>query len=186
VNTYFKQLKELASETDDAITNRCYRLSEALVLKSKTRPKYWIQAIDILEELANDKIVDYELSVTGLILLCELLLNEFSISGDEDVLLDLQTHTSRVVEIAKKQNIYSLRVEAHNLRILSFWIQAQYSKIDIDIQNTRKLLREAKELADEKGLVKLAQKIGNQHTQLLEQLHNWNEFISKYYEFIKS
>jgi len=182
---HFDQLKELAKNTDDMITDRCFRLTEAMMLKSKTRPKYWIQAIDILEELANDKIVDYELSVTGLVLLCELLLNEFSISGDEDVLQDLQTHTSRVVEIAKKQNIYSLRVEAHNIRILSFWIQAQYSKVDIDIQNARKLLKEAKELADEKGLVKLAQKIGNQHAQLLEQLHNWNEFIRKYYEFIK-
>jgi tetratricopeptide (TPR) repeat protein len=184
-NSFFEQLKKIAKEIDDLIIDRCFRLSNALILSIKTRPKYWIQAIDILEKFASDKIVDYELTATGLILLCELLLKEFSISGDEEVLKDLQTHTNRVIEIAKKQNIYSMSVEAHNLRILSLWIQAQYSKVDIDIQNARNLLIEAKKLADEKGLVKLAQKISNQYTQLLEQLHNWDEFIKKYYEFIK-
>ena len=185
-NSFFEQMKEIAKTSDDMIIDRCFRLSEALMLKAKTRPKYWIKAIDMLEDLANDRIVDYEITVTGLILLCELLLNEFSISGDEDALLDLQTHTSRIVEIAKKQNSYSLRVEAYNMRVLSLWILAQYSEVDIEIQNTRQLLLEAQELADEKGLVKLARKIENQHSQLLEQLQNWDEFIRKYYEFIKN
>ncbi|NHJ32260.1 MAG: hypothetical protein FK732_05315 [Asgard group archaeon] len=71
------------------------------------------------------------------------------------------------------------------MRILSLWLQAQYSKVDIEIKIARELLSEAQELADEKGLVKLARKIKEQHMQLLDQLQNWDEFIRKYYEFIK-
>ncbi|NHJ32258.1 MAG: tetratricopeptide repeat protein, partial [Asgard group archaeon] len=173
VNAYFEQIKELAKTTDDRMTDQSYRLAKALILKSKTRPKYWMKAIDILVVLSEEQILNFEITVTSLILLCELFLNEFSISGDEEVLLDLQTYTARVVEIAKKQNSYTLRVEANNMRILSLWLQAQFSSVDIEIQNARKLLSEAQELADEKGLTKLAKKIESQHSHLIEQLRNW-------------
>ncbi|NHK31660.1 MAG: tetratricopeptide repeat protein [Asgard group archaeon] len=185
-NAYFEQMKKLVKTTDDRMTDQSYRLAKALMLKSKTRPKYWMKAIDILEALSEEQILNFEITVTALILLCELFLNEFSISGDEEVLLDLQTYTARVVEIAKKQNSYTLRVEANNIRILSLWLQAQFSSVDIEIQNARELLSEAQELADEKGLTKLAKKIESQHSHLIEQLRNWDEFIRKYYEFIKS
>ncbi|NHJ39721.1 MAG: tetratricopeptide repeat protein, partial [Asgard group archaeon] len=176
-NTYFEQIKALNKTTDDRMTDQSYRLAEALILKSKSRPKYWVKAIDILEILSEEQILNFEITITALILLSELFLNEFSMSGDEEVLTDLQTATNRVVDIAKKQNSYTLRVEAYNMRVLSLWLQAQYSKVDVDIQNTRRLLLEAQELADEKGLVKLARKIENQHIKLIEQLENWDEFI---------
>jgi len=183
---YLDQLEELVSTTDNRIVKHNYLLSKALILKSKGRPKHWIQAIDFLEEIACEPIADYNTTLVALINLCELLLNEFSISGDEEVLNDLQTHTSRLLDIAQKQNSYTLRVEAYHIRIVTLWLQAQHSKLDINIQNARRLLQEARDLADSHGLIKLASKITTQNDKMLDQLENWDEFIRKYYDFIKT
>lgn len=185
-DSYLNQLKELSTKTDNRIVRQNYQLSNALVLKSKGRPKYWTQAIDILEEIVCEPIATYNTTLVALINLCEILLNEYSISGDEDVLNDLQTHTSRLLDIAQKQNSYTLRVEAYHIRIISLWLQAQHSKLDINIQNARRLLQEARELANSHGLIKLASKITTQYDKMLEKFENWDEFIRKYYEFIRS
>ncbi|HUU77407.1 MAG TPA: tetratricopeptide repeat protein [candidate division Zixibacteria bacterium] len=186
VDEYFDQLEQIASTTDSRVVRHNYLLSKALILKSKGRPKYWTQAIDILEKIVSEKISDYNTLLVALINLCEILLNEFSISGVQEVLNDLETHTSRLLDIAQRQNSYTLRVEAYHIRIITLWLQAQHSKLDINIQNARRLLQEARELAESHGLVKLATKISNQNEKMLDQLENWDEFIRKYYEFIKT
>ena len=183
---YLKQIEKLASATNIKIVSQNYRLSKALIRSEKSRPKFWVKAIDILEELVLEEIVSHEITVKALILLCEILLNEFSISGNNEVLDDLQTHTSRLIEIAKNQNSYTLRVEANNIRVLTLWLQAQNTDADIELQSTRRLLLEAQQLAVEKGLARLAQKIQKQHNNILAQLEKWDEFLRKYYEFLRS
>jgi len=186
IDDYFNQLKKIATTNDNKIVKQNYLLTEALILKSKGRPKYWTQAIDILEEIVTDSIADYNTMLVALINLCELLLSEFSISGNDEVLSDLVTHTSRLLDIAQRQNSYTLRVEAYHIRIITLWLQAQHSKADINIQNARRLLHEARDLADSHGLIKLSSKINSQNEKMLDQLENWDNFIRKYYEFIKS
>ena len=185
IETYMSQFEKTAAATDNRIVRQNYSLSKALILKSKGRPKYWTQAIDILEEIVSEPIATYNTTVVAMVNLCELLLNEYSISGDEEVLTDLETHTSRLLDIAQKQNSYKFRVEAYHVRIISLWLQAQHTKVEIDIQNARRLLQEAIDLADSYGLVKLTSRITTQYDNMLEKLENWDGFIRKYYEFIK-
>lgn len=40
-------------------------------------------------------------------------------------------------------------------------------------------------MADEEGLLRLAEKITMQHGELLERIDNWDIFICRYYEFLK-
>ena len=40
-------------------------------------------------------------------------------------------------------------------------------------------------MADEEGLLRLAEKITRQQGELITRIDNWDEFIKKYYEFIK-
>lgn len=123
-DSYLEQIKELTESTDDMIIDQSYRLSEALILKAKARPKYWMKAIDRLEDLVVDKIVDYGIKITALILLCELLLNGFSFSGDSEVLLELEKYTEMIENIAKDLKTYNLRLEASNIRLLTMWLKA--------------------------------------------------------------
>jgi tetratricopeptide (TPR) repeat protein len=180
--------EDLVSYVDTKPTKRFLlikKISDAILMKASTRPRLWIKAIDILEEVVNAEIVDYSLTVVALINLCELLINEFSFSGDSEVLLELENYTEMLEKIAKEQKTYNLRLEASNIRILTMWLKAQYSIVDIDFQKAKELLLEARDMADEEGLIRLAEKITHQQGKFLERIDRWDEFIKKYYEFIQ-
>jgi tetratricopeptide (TPR) repeat protein len=183
-----KYFDELTNYVEKKPTKRFLlieKISQAIIQKASTRPRLWIKAIDILEEVVNEEIADHSLTVIALINLCELLINEFSFSGDSEVLMELENYTELLESIAKEQKTYYLRLEAGNIRILTMWLKAQYSIVDIDLQKAKDLLHEAQTMADEEGLTRLAEKITNQQGRFLERIDRWDDFIKKYYEFIK-
>jgi len=144
-----------------------------------------MKALDILEKVIDEEIEDNQFAIIALNNLCELLMIEFSMSGDEQVLELLEDHIERLANIAKYQNNYSLKLEATNIQILTMWLKAQFSMTDLDMQNARNLLLEARTLADQQDLNRLAEKMTQQQDRLLGQVSQWDDFIRKYYEFIK-
>ncbi|MCG3221521.1 MAG: hypothetical protein H7641_09085, partial [Candidatus Heimdallarchaeota archaeon] len=61
----------------------------------------------------------------------------------------------------------------------TIWLKTIYSLADVDLQKAKKLIEEARDMADEEGLVQLAEKINQQQSKLSSQLIQWNEFIQK-------
>ncbi len=57
--------------------------------------------------------------------------------------------------------------------------------VEIDFQKAKIVLDNARKIADEEGLYKLAEKLTLQQERLINQLSQWDDFIRKYYEFIK-
>ncbi|NHJ03870.1 MAG: hypothetical protein EAX90_03540 [Candidatus Heimdallarchaeota archaeon] len=185
-NSYLEKLEKITEKTSSVYFKQVYIVAQALILKGKSRPKHWIKAIELLEEVVEGELTNHSLTVLAMINLCELLLNEFSISGDVEVLLELEVYTQTLNSIAKKQNVYSLKLEAHNIRLLTLWLKAQYSIVDLDIQKAKQLLTEARDMANEEGLILLAEKITQQQGNMFERMEKWDNFIRKYYEFIKT
>jgi len=185
-NNYLEKLDKIVKKEGSKYIKQSYALGHALILKASTRPKNWFKAIELLEKIIADKITNHSFVVYAMINLCELLINEFSISGEMDVLLELEKYTESLEIIAKKQNSYNLRLEANNIRLLTLWLKTQFSIVNIDIQKTKDLLLEARNMADEEGLLRLAEKITQQQGELIVRMDRWDEFIRKYYEFIKS
>jgi hypothetical protein len=68
---------------------------------------------------------------------------------------------------------------------MTHWLKAQRSMVEIDFQKARTLLENTRKIADEEGLYVLAEKLTLQQERLLRQLSAWDDFIRKYYEFIK-
>jgi tetratricopeptide (TPR) repeat protein len=185
---YTKYLKELGKFVKNQPTeyfNQIYQTAQALELKASSRPRNWMKAADILEKVVDEKIIKHGVTIIALINLCEILMNEFSISGDIYVLEELELYSEKLSEIAMIENIHHLKIEASNLQIMILWIKAQHSLVEIDIQKARNLLHETRKIADEKGLQRLAEKLTQQQELLLNQLSQWDGFIRKYYEFIE-
>ena len=88
-------------------------------------------------------------------------------------------------DFAKMQNVRHLRLEANNLQILTHWLKAQRSMVEIDLQKAKTLLDNTWKIADQEGMYRLAEKLTQQQEKLLGQLAQWDDFIRKYYEFIK-
>ncbi|MHA1355363.1 MAG: hypothetical protein ACTSXA_08985 [Candidatus Heimdallarchaeota archaeon] len=182
---YQTDLQKIVEENPRKRFLQINKIANGMILKASTKPRDWIQAIDQFIDIVNGEVVTHSLTVIALIQLCELLIREFSISGEPEILLELESYTEQLEEIAQKQKTYKLRIEACHIRILTLWLKAQYSIVDIDIQKAKELLSKARDMADEEGLILLAEKIIQQQGQLNERIDKWDEFIRKYYEFIR-
>ncbi len=182
---YLEELEEIDGKYPSKLNSKYYQAAKAIILKASSRPKNWIQALIILEEVVEEiwegKIIDQELIIISLINLCELLMNEFSISGENEVMYELEKYTNKLEEIANKQKIlsYHLRLEVKNIQLLTIWLKTIYSLADSDLRKVKTLIEEARDMADEEGLVQLAEKINQQQSRLYNQLLQWNEFIQK-------
>ena len=185
-NKYLNELGDVVDSNPSFHYKQIYRIAQALVFKTSTRPKDWMKALEILESVVDEEIENNQFAIIALNNLCELLMIEFSISGDEHVLTELEDHNERLASIAKYQNNYALKLEATNIQLLTLWLKAQYSMTDLDMQNARELLTESRNLADQEGLIRLAEKMSQQQERLLGQVSQWDDFIRKYYEFIKN
>jgi tetratricopeptide (TPR) repeat protein len=184
-STYLKELEEFAKQHPTDYMQQIFRTTQALDLKASPRPRNWMRAADILEQVVEEKIIKHGVSVIALINLCEILMNEFSLSGDIQVLEELEHYAEKLTELALMENIHHLKIEASNIQLMILWLKAQHSLVELDIQKARNLLQESRKIADEKGLFRLAEKLTQQQELLMEQLSQWDGFIRKYYEFIK-
>ncbi|MCE7749330.1 MAG: hypothetical protein GPJ51_13150, partial [Candidatus Heimdallarchaeota archaeon] len=182
---YLGELEEIIDKYPSKLNSKYYQAAKALILKTSSRPKNWMQALNLLEEVVEEiwegKIIDQELIIIALINLCELLMNEFSMSGEKEVMDELEKYTDKLEDIANKQKSlsYILRLEAKNIRLHTIWLKTIYSLADVDLKKAKTLIEEARDMADEEGLVQLAEKINQQQSKIYNQLLQWNEFIQK-------
>ncbi|NHJ87324.1 MAG: tetratricopeptide repeat protein [Asgard group archaeon] len=182
---YLKHLEDSNKKMDNRIVDHSYRTAKAMLLKTSMRSINRAEAEKILVSVINEEVAISNVTIIALINLCELLLEEFRITGELEVLTQLQTHTQKLVEIAQNQESPSLTLEAQHLRIITLWLQAQHSIKKVDLKEIQELLVNTQELAEMKGLLRIASKIFNKHNKLLEQLDVWDEFLRNYYDLIQ-
>lgn len=103
---------------------------------------------------------------------CDLFLLELRLSGDLEVLNEVQNYSFRLLEIAKSQHSFSLLAETYVL-------QSKLSLLNLDIPKAQNLIIQAYILAEEKSLQNLALKIAEEQNTLNAQIHKWEEFIKR-------
>ncbi|MHA1532064.1 MAG: tetratricopeptide repeat protein [Candidatus Heimdallarchaeota archaeon] len=182
---YLEELEAFVKDNPTSFLEEMYQTAQALVLKASSRPRDWTKAADILVEVVKEKFTKHGFVVIALINLCELLMNEFSMSGDAQVLEELELYIDELSELAQMQNVHHLRLEANNLQIMMHWLKAQKSMVELDFQKAKTLLNSTRKIADDEGMYRLSEKLVQQQEKLLKQMSQWDDFIRKYYEFIK-
>jgi len=169
---YLSDLQLIIEEEESKQVNVYCKLAEALILKTSKRMKNQVKAEEILKGIVEEEIEVHILTVHAIINLCELLLEELLVTGEEEILVEVEGKVKKLSEIAKKQHSYSLLAE-------SYFLKSQIALIRLDLTKARNLLTQAQVIAEEKGLERLARKISSDHDQLLEQLDQWEELIAK-------
>ncbi len=169
---YLDRLRYIESAEKNSFISQLRKIAEATLLKTSPRMKHRVEAQELLQNVLEEEIVDHSLTVIALIGLSELLLDELKISGDQEVFTLLQAMVSSLFDIAKHQ-------DSHNLLVKTYWLQSQMALIDLDLEKARELLSKAQEIAERKGLQKLAVSISSDHDSLLNQLSEWENLINK-------
>ncbi|MGY5874972.1 MAG: tetratricopeptide repeat protein [Candidatus Thorarchaeota archaeon] len=169
---YLKKLQQINERTDNRIIDQRYRIAHALSHKAKKRVRDKLEAQGILEQVVSEDVLDHSVTITALIHLCELLLVELKMTEEEDVLREVKDLTERILRIAEEQTSYSLLVEAYLL-------QSKLALIELDIERAMILLTKAEDIAQEKGLLLLARRVGHEHDSLVVQMQKWESIVDQ-------
>ena len=104
--------------------------------------------------------------------LCEILIYELELTGDEQILKEIDALINRLLEIAESEYLYALLAE-------TYFFKSKVSLLHLDIENSRQLLIKAQKIAKEHDLNRLAKKISNEQDSLLMNLDEWEKKIEK-------
>ncbi|MHA2039432.1 MAG: tetratricopeptide repeat protein [Promethearchaeota archaeon] len=160
---YLSQLKDLSNKVESRRFSHWYRIANALVLKASNRSSNRAEAEIILKQIVEEEDISIWRRNYALIALCEYLLEELENSNEPEILDEINHYISRM--LIKSNNFAEVKL-----------LQGRLALIQLNLNDARQYLSEAQTIADDKGLTLLAQKISNEHDNLLEELEIWESF----------
>ncbi|MHA2268770.1 MAG: tetratricopeptide repeat protein [Promethearchaeota archaeon] len=163
---YVEQLKELANQTQSKLNKQAYFLANALMLKASNRRRNRAEAEKLLYQVVEDKILYPTTFHYSIIALCDLLLEELSFYNNPEILEEINSLISRLLDYAEKQHSYRFLAEGKLL-------QAKVALIEMKMESAKKFMTEAQRIAEIRGLNLIAQNISSEHDILLEGEKDW-------------
>ena len=166
---YLQQIKEISDQTQNKGVNRLYRVSKALLLKTKPRISNLAKALKLLKEvIEEDAWHNTTMQITAIINLCDILLVDLRNTNDMEVVDEIKDYIGRLLNIAEKTHSYSLQAEVYLL-------QAKLSLLTFNIKKAQRFLTQAHQIAERLGLNQLTTKIANEYEDLLKKLDLWEK-----------
>ncbi len=168
---YLQQLQQINNQTENKIISQRYRLATALIMKTNTQIQR-SDRIKLLEQITREKVIDYKLTADTILILCQLLLDDLKTSNNRIIVSKVKNLINNLLKIAEQQQLPWLLSEIYLLK-------SKLRLIEQDVKAARTLLTQSQNLAEEKGLYKLAMRISSEHDSLLEKLSNWEELFEQ-------
>ena len=166
---YFKQLKELHFQLKTPIIVLLYKYNKALMLKNSTRIRDKAEAENLFKRVAETDLMAFDIKIKALIHLCDLFLAEYRLNQDPEVLDELDSFITKLLEFAEKSHSYLIFCE-------TFILQAKISLLKFETKTARRYLTNAQKIAESHGMKRLAIQISYEHDILLDQLMKWQKF----------
>ncbi|MFW9823130.1 MAG: tetratricopeptide repeat protein [Candidatus Thorarchaeota archaeon] len=163
---YLKQLENLTNKQESSVFKNVYLIAKALILKKGGRIRHRTEAELILKRISEREIESPMLYILASVNLCDIFLEELSITNNEEVLDELNPLINKLLIYAEKEYAFPWLVEAKLL-------QAKLALIQLEFNNAQQLLTQAQKIAEIHELNLLASKISNEHDTLLEHLNDW-------------
>ena len=164
----FNILEQLNNQLKDRVINLIYLYDKALILKESQRISNRGKAEELLKQILEDKDIFYGLKEKVILALCELLLVELQMTGNLDVLEEVESLIAQLLNSAEISHSYWILGETYIL-------QASLALITLDLKEARRLLTQGQKITEKYGLDLLALKISNGHDELLKQLEMWEK-----------
>ncbi|MFX0064808.1 MAG: hypothetical protein ACFFC7_21750, partial [Candidatus Hermodarchaeota archaeon] len=171
-HSYLQQLQKINNKEDNKHIRQRYLVANALVLKRSSRLRDRSKAEELFEQVAEEEVIDLELTVIALLNLCDILIDELRLSGSSEVLGEVQAHVSQLFNIAKEQHSYWLLVEIYLLK-------SKLALLELDMQGAQRLLEQAQFTALERGLYHLLIKVLSEQDKFHSQIKQWELLIGR-------
>jgi len=171
-NEYLTRLEQINNQIESTNVSQRFKVSKALILKKSKRTRDRVQAEEILEEVVQEEVADHTLTTLAMIHLCDLLLFELKSTRAEEVLEKVNQLTQQLVVIAQDQASPPLVVETYLLK-------SKLALINFEVKEAQKLMKEAKRLADEKGLQRISKIVQHEIDTLQEEMGKWESILEE-------
>jgi len=165
---YFHRLEKIYKHKKNDKIEIIYKFDKALILKTSSRIRDKAKAEELFKELIETETIAFDLIIEAHIHLCDILLTEYRIENNTEVLNELNYYISRLLDTAKKQHSYLVFCE-------TFILQAKLALIEYDIKAARRYFTQAQKIAESHGIKRLAMKISYEHDKLLNQVKIWEK-----------
>ena len=100
---YLHRYEHLNNQFKDKELNLVFLLNKTLILKKSSRTRKKVEAEVILTQILEDEDSNFELILTALINLCELLFTELRMTNDLEVLEEISPLIARLLDITEKR-----------------------------------------------------------------------------------
>ncbi|MFX1525794.1 MAG: tetratricopeptide repeat protein [Promethearchaeota archaeon] len=163
---YLAKLENLTNKEESSVFKNVYLIAKALLLKKGGRIRHRTEAELILKQISEKEIESPMLYILAAVSLCEIFLEELSITNNEEVLEELNPLITKLLIFAERDYAFPWLVEGKLL-------QAKLALIQLEFNKAQQLLTQAQRIAEIHELNLLASKISSEHDNLLEQLNDW-------------
>ena len=169
---YLEKMEENKKQLDSKIVEQQYSLAKGILLKRSTRLARKAEAENLFRKVIDSDVVSYELTVSAIYHLSELLIQELKITDAPDLWTEVRALMDRLLSIAKTQDSHLLLAE-------TYWLKSKLALIDLELEEAKVLMNQAQFMADEKGLQRLAVRISNEYDEFLNNLEKLEEMDEK-------
>jgi tetratricopeptide (TPR) repeat protein len=160
---HLNDVKLINKQLKDKKVNFHYLHHKAIILKTSPRAKNRVKAEEILKEIIVEENINF---LDAILELCDLLLVELRMTNDFEVLKEIESLITRLLEESERMNSYFYLAE-------TYFLKAKLTLLTLDLQKARRFLTQAQQIAKKYGMKNLAIKISNEHDELLKQLDMW-------------
>ncbi|MHA2054689.1 MAG: hypothetical protein ACW99F_13950, partial [Candidatus Hodarchaeales archaeon] len=171
VQKYLERLKRYESEWENRSLTHTYLLLKAVFLLETGGSIFREEAETILKQVSTNT-TQPTLNAAALIYLCEFYLEDLNQSKDTGILKKITPLIAEIYKISEEQRLYRNLAEAKLL-------QAKVALIQMDFEETQRLLTQAQRVAEMYGITLTAQKISSEHDNYLEKLNEWKKLKEK-------
>jgi signal transduction histidine kinase/Tfp pilus assembly protein PilF len=165
---YLMKLNNIAKKSKNKVIKTRHKLAEATLLQTSHKITKKAEAHDLFEEVVNQDLVDFELTVFAMLNLCEFLLIELKTTNDEETLKEIDALVTKLYEIAQDQESYDIMCEVLIIQSKLALLEAKYKEANF-------LIDQAITIADERNIHQIKIKSTFIKKQLETQLDKWSE-----------
>ena len=128
--SYLNKMKKINSERTTDLLSLKIKLAEALILQENVNMNQKAKAKDLFLSIISSTIIEYEIYLTAFLNYCNLLINEFKISLDIEILHELKKRIQYLIEISNENNLYLILIESYILASKVAVIEGNYEYAD--------------------------------------------------------
>ena len=163
---YFRDLEVIYNQNKIPPVEDVYKFNKARLLKISSRIRDKAKAEELFKKLLENKNLYFETKIATYVNICDLLLAEYRLNNNEEVLEEINYYINNLLNIAENSHAYEVFCN-------SFILQAKLSLLNFDMKVARRFLTQAQKIAELYGIKRLAMKISHEHDELIKQSKMW-------------